>query len=269
MKLDSLGLLCCPTCRGSLVLYEQPADDVVADGTLSCERCRRSFAVKNNIVRFLRASDLAGSNKRHEKLNNLFSYVYTPAVKLMFAVCGGEDSARRECMSRLELREGAKILEVGIGTGDNLPYLRQHAHGFEVYGVDISRSMLRHCAGNLKRWGLRAELFLAEAEHLPFKDGVFDVVFHLGAINFFTDQKRAIAEMIRVARPGSKIVIADESEKALKVLDKFLLQLWIGRREKVVPPIDLVPPTMLESRLDTIWRGYGYCIEFRTPPQRW
>jgi len=265
VKLNSLELLCCPACQGSLVLQAQPADGVVADGTLSCERCRRSFAIKNKIVQFLRAGELVGSNKRHEKLNNLFSHVYTPTVKLMFAVCGGEERARHECMSRLELKEGAKILEVGIGTGDNLPYLGEHASGFEVYGVDISPRMLQRCAGNLKKWGLRAELFLAEAEHLPFKDETFDVVFHLGAINFFTDKKRAIEEMIRVARPGSKVVIADESEKALKVLDKFLLQVWIGRREKVVPPIDLVPPTMLESRLDTIWRGYGYCIEFRTP----
>jgi hypothetical protein len=71
--------------------------------------------------------------------------------------------------------------------------------------------------------------------------------------------------MIRVARPGTKIIIADESERALRLLDKFLFQLWIGKREEVVPPIDLIPETTLEARLDTIWNGYGYCIEFRTP----
>jgi ubiquinone/menaquinone biosynthesis C-methylase UbiE len=170
-------------------------------------------------------------------------------------------------MDRLELKEGAKILEVGIGTGDNLPYLHEHLRDFETYGVDISGSMLRRCAGNLKKWKIETDLFLAQAERLPFKAETFDVVFHLGAINFFSDKKGAIEEMIRVARPQSKIVLADESEKALKVLDKFLLQLWIGRRETVVPPVDLVPQTMLDVRLDAIWRGYGYCIEFRTPPK--
>jgi hypothetical protein len=49
------------------------------------------------------------------------------------------------------------------------------------------------------------------------------------------------------------------------VLDMFLLQLWIGKREELVPPVDLVPKTMLNIQLDTIWNGYGYCIEFRTP----
>src|SRR5687768_1656099 len=106
--------------------------------------------------------------------------------------------------------------------------------GGDIYGLDISHSMLGYCVRNLEKWNLTAELFLADAEHLPFRDETFDVVYHLGAINFFTDQRRAIEEMIRVAKPGSKIVIADESEKALKMLDKLLLQVWIGKREEVI-----------------------------------
>jgi ubiquinone/menaquinone biosynthesis C-methylase UbiE len=232
---------------------------------LSCGSCGRTFAITDGIAQFIRPEELVGSNKKHEKLNNLFSYVCTPATRLMFAVCGGEDKARRECIDRLERRPEAKVLEIGIGTGDNLPYLMKRLDGCSVYGVDIAHSMLSHCARNLQKWNRQAELFLGEAEHLPFKDETFDVVYHLGAINFFTDQKRAIDEMIRVAKPGTKIVIADESEKALKALDKFLLQLWIGKREEVVPPVHLIPDTMLDIRLETIWKGYGYCIEFRTP----
>lgn len=267
MKWHSIDLLCCPFCRGPVALYGQTLNggDPVSEGTLICETCHRAFAIERGIVHFLQTDELVGPNKKHARLNDLFSHVYTPTVKLMFALCGGEERARCECMDRLELREGAHILEVGIGTGDNLPYLRRRLHRFRVYGVDISRSMLRHCEANMKKWGVEAELFLAEAERLPFKDGTFDVVFHIGAINFFTDKKRAIEEMIRVARPGTRIIIADENERALRVLDKFLLQLWIGKREKVVPPIDLVPQTMREIRLETIWRGYGYCIAFRTP----
>jgi ubiquinone/menaquinone biosynthesis C-methylase UbiE len=239
--------------------------DTIRDGALSCASCQKTFAIEAGIPQFIRPEGLVGSNKKHEKLNNWFSHVCTPATKLMFAVCGGEETARRECLDRIDHCPNANVLEIGIGTGDNLPYLRKRLGNGEVFGVDISRSMLQYCARNLAKWDMEAELFLGEAEHLPFKDGTFDVVYHLGAINFFTDQKRAIEEMIRVAKPGTKIVIADESEKALKALDKFLLQLWIGKRQEVVPPIDLVPKTMLDVRLDTIWKGYGYCIEFRTP----
>lgn len=60
-----------------------------------------------------------------------------------------------------------------------------------------------------------AELFQGEAERLPFRDAIFDVVF-VGSINFFNDRVRAIAETIRVAKPGTKIVIGDETEKVAK-----------------------------------------------------
>ena len=71
--------------------------------------------------------------------------------------------------------------------------------------------------------------------------------------------------MIRVARPGTKIVIADETEKADRLRDKFIVPLLRGKRDRVFPPVDLVPGTMTGVRLDTIWNGYGYRIEFRTP----
>ena len=44
----------------------------------------------------------------------------------------------------------------------------------------------------------------------------FDCVFHIGGINFFTDKVRAIKEMIWVARPGTKIVIVDETERSIR-----------------------------------------------------
>jgi ubiquinone/menaquinone biosynthesis C-methylase UbiE len=178
----------------------------------------------------------------------------------MFIPCGGKKSARNEVLERLEIYPGAKILETGIGTGDNLPFLKERLDCSFFYGVDIQQKMLRMCKKNLKKWDLKAELIWADAEHLPFKDHTFDVVFHLGAINLFNNKKRAIEEMIRVALPGSKIVIADETQKAAKYF-----QLFIGKQDRIVPPVDLIPKTMLDIQLDIIWKKYGYLIEFRTP----
>ena len=58
------------------------------------------------------------------------------------------------------------------------------------------------------------------AEDLPFIDQSFDVVLHVGGINFFSDKKRAIEEMIRVAKPSTKIMIADENFR----LHRFAVQ---------------------------------------------
>jgi hypothetical protein len=43
------------------------------------------------------------------------------------------------------------------------------------------------------------------AEHLPFPDSAFDCVFHMGGINFFTDPSATLREMVRVAKPGTRL----------------------------------------------------------------
>jgi ubiquinone/menaquinone biosynthesis C-methylase UbiE len=80
------------------------------------------------------------------------------------------------------------------------------------------------------------------------------------AINLFSNKKKAIDEMIRVAKPGTKIVIADETEKAGR-----LFNFITGSKDKIIPPIDLIPAGMLNKRIEIIWRGYGYVISFVKP----
>ncbi len=92
---------------------------------------------------------------------------------------------------------------------------------------------------------------------------MFDAVFHFGGINFFPDRLRAIVEMIRVAKPGTKIVISDEAEKHVKnqyekvpVTGKY----FRNRKETVTAPIDLVPASMLNLRLKEFRAGRIHCL---------
>jgi ubiquinone/menaquinone biosynthesis C-methylase UbiE len=64
---------------------------------------------------------------------------------------GGEGKRRTEYLNELEIKEGADVLEVSIGTGANLRYLPRTARFF---GVDISRGMLKQCKKKLRRLGL-------------------------------------------------------------------------------------------------------------------
>ena len=112
------------------------------------------------------------------------------------------------------------------------------------------------------------DLFLGNGEQLPFRDEAFDGVFHVGGINFFNDKKSAIDEMIRVAKPGARILIADETEKGAQGYEKFIpgfKKSFGGKRQEIVAPIDLVPTNMLETRVFDMWKGWLYCIEFRKP----
>ena len=103
----------------------------------------------------------------------------------MFLPCGGVHHARMEVIEAVEVKPGQTILETGIGTGDNIPCLEGKLGGGPYYDIDNQLIMLRKCSRNARKWKQDVQLYLADAEELPFRDELFDVVFHLGAFNLF------------------------------------------------------------------------------------
>ena len=270
MKRSTLKLLCCPNCQGALSLRDELSDDIVDEGDLFCSRCERNFLIRNGIAHFIAPQELEGLNRRFALFYERFSRFEAIFDKLSFLPMGGERKARTEILHRLELN-GGRILEVSIGSGGNLPYLFESPKVGEVYGLDISAAQLIRCRKFVKSRGWSVDLFLGMAEVLPFRAESFDNVFHIGGINFFSEKKKAIDEMIRVARPGCKIVIADESEQVAQFIARFLRLSRLNQGGKVDTsvPVHLVPETMEEIRADGSWkrhgRYHGYCLEFRKP----
>jgi len=253
-------LLCCPLCMGGLVHEIAGQPEGIRTSRLHCTGCDRYYEDNGLWIDFLDDRGLVYRNSRDKFFRSVYSKIYTPATNAMFLLCGGAKNARNEVMERLRVRDGDSVLETGIGYGENLLWLNNHISGLMLYGLDIQQEMLAHCSANLARWNINAGIVRADALSLPYKDGVFDVVFHLGAINLFEDKRMAISEMIRVSKPGTHIVIADETEKAGR-----LFRILTGEAEKVIPPVDMVPQEMKNISLSTIWKGYGYLIEFDVP----
>jgi hypothetical protein len=72
--------------------------------------------------------------------------------------------------------------------------------------------------------------------------------------------------MIRVAKPGTKVVIVDEAEKVVKeIYEKapFTKKYFQKREGAVASPVDLVPKDMLDIRSREIGEGRLYCLSFR------
>lgn len=260
MKLASENFLCCPECKSNLSLSQQKGLNADNKQFLVCSECRKAYSIEDYYIDFTGGRKLIYNSKWDEFIRSFYAKIYTPATNFMFLFCGGVKNAKKEVLSHLDLKENSVILETGIGAAENFFYLNREAKNLSFFGIDIQKQMLIHSVRNLKKWNISAELFLADAEELPFKDEMFDVVFHLGSINLFQNKEKAISEMIRVAKPGSKIVIADESEKGGR-----LMNLFTGSNDIVVPPVNLIPKEMLQVRIETIWKGYGYVIEFRKP----
>jgi len=268
MKRTTLDLLECPTCHGALTLQAKSNAGLIDTGSLSCPACGKVYRIQHGIPHFIEENELVGFNKRFAHLYDWFSWIYSAFSRVgLFFLGTSESRARHEVLDRLEPR-GGKVLEVSIGPGVNLPILLSSPSVGEVYGLDISIGQLNRCQARLRRKGWQVELFLGTAEQLPFTKDSFNSVFHIGGINFFNDKRLAIHEMIRVARPGTKIIICDENETGAQWYEKYLpgfKRSFHGQREAVAAPIDLVPDSMLDIKLGNIWNGFMYCLEFRKP----
>jgi ubiquinone/menaquinone biosynthesis C-methylase UbiE/uncharacterized protein YbaR (Trm112 family) len=225
----------------------------------------RRFPIREGVPDFLERADLSGPNGRYQRLYDRMAAFYDASTWLYALVKGtGGETRRREYLRHLEVRNNGRVLEVSVGTGANLPLLPRAA---SYFGLDISWGMLGRCRRRARRQGLQVELFLGTAERLPFKAGTFDCVLHVGGINFFSDRPRATAEMVRVAKPGSRIVIVDETEDfALKhEATPFAKAFYGDRPERIGDPTDWLPPEMQEVEKALVAGGDLYCLSFRTP----
>jgi ubiquinone/menaquinone biosynthesis C-methylase UbiE len=248
-----LSLLCDPDTRYDLEM---------AGSSLRNTATGRVYPIRDGIPLFV--STVTGSNLKYQTLYDRIAPGYDLAERL-YHWFTRKPNYRLEFISELELKPSARVLEVSVGTGANLRFLPMD---IDFYGVDLSWGMLRKCQRNLLRWRRKAYLFQAVAEHLPFKVGAFDCVFHVGGINFFTDQARAIKEMIWVAKPGTKIVIVDETERAIREnyqRTPIVRNSFEPGSEKVNCPIGLVPPEMKDITAREICGGKLYALTFRKP----
>jgi len=224
------------------------------------------FPIDRGFPVFSSPDALGGSNQKFSVLYKLIAGFYDDIQRIVCLLRG--TTRYRYAMSylrALEVVPGMSVLETSVGTGLNF---KCFPPGVKLLGLDLSANMLERAQENMLRWGLDAALFLGNAEELPFADDSVDVVFHTGGINFFNDRGKAIREMIRVAKPGSRILIADETEEHAKgVYEQTPLigRFFRNRREPISAPVDLVPPQMQDVHVELLRDGRFYSLTFRKP----
>ncbi|MCB0873471.1 MAG: methyltransferase domain-containing protein [Thermoleophilia bacterium] len=101
---------------------------------------------------------------------------------------------------------GVRVLDVAAGSGNVA--LRAAEAGAEVVACDITPEHFEAGRREAARRGVELEWVEADAQHLPFHDASFDVVTSSFGVMWAPDQRRAAAELVRVARPGGTICVA-------------------------------------------------------------
>ena len=115
---------------------------------------------------------------------------------------------------------GKKMLEVGVGAGtDHLQWARA---GLRCYGVDLTDAAVEMTRQRLALYGLTSELQRVDAEHLPFPDASFDLVYSWGVIHHSEHPELMVAEIRRVLKPGGTFIGMMYGRYSLKVLKTWI-----------------------------------------------
>jgi phosphatidylethanolamine/phosphatidyl-N-methylethanolamine N-methyltransferase len=166
-------------------LFESPDtqhDEIV--GTDAASRALSVAAVENDFVA-----------RVYEKLASTYDFTFGPTLH----------PGRVQALQRMGIKAGDRVLEVGVGTGINTSLYPRTCH---VTGIDLSDSMLEKARERVAKHGLsNIRLLEMDAANLVFPDDSFDIVYAPYLISVVPDPVAVVREMVRVCRPGGKIII--------------------------------------------------------------
>lgn len=174
-----------------------------------------------------------------------------------------EQSSGLEILTRLASPAAADtVLDVATGTGFTAFAVAGRCR--RVVALDFTDGMVREARGLRDERGLANVTFcLGDAEAMPFRADVFDLVVCRYASHHFSNLRRAIAEMVRVARPGGRVVLEDTCAPEDPELDA-LMNRWEVRRDR--SHVRNIPPSRLRALFEAAGLAVG-AIETTAIPQ--
>lgn len=120
---------------------------------------------------------------------------------------------RKKAIKMLEEIQPKRILDIATGTGDfAIESLKLNPE--EVIGVDISEGMLEKGREKMKKRKIDhiISMRLGDSEDLPFEDNYFDALTVGFGVRNFQHLEKGLAEMLRVVRPGGKLIVLEFSK---------------------------------------------------------
>jgi ubiquinone/menaquinone biosynthesis C-methylase UbiE len=273
MKRFALEALRCPHDGTTLTISNAKrwdSDDLV-EGKLSCAMSHE-WNVSEGLPSLVSINEVSEEDIKWIREYDEQAKRYDESIKIYDAFLRTNMAeGRRQLMKHVPTGEGAKIIDISIGTALNFVALSQiDPVGISktiLHGIDLSRGMLKVARRKLEAKGLTTVLVHADVnKKYPFPDNYFDAVICTGGINTYSDIPRAFSEILRIAKPGSIAVISDEGLSPEQEKTEF--GQWVISQNSLFrskPPLDKIPKDV--KKLDHWWimNDAFYAITFHKP----
>ncbi len=115
--------------------------------------------------------------------------------------------------------KGDRILEIGVGTGKNMPYWPK---GIRMTAIDLTPGMLEFAHRRAKALGLNADIRLGDAQVLDCPDASFDAAIATFVFCSVPDPVLGLRELKRVVRPGGQVLLLEHMRSANSVLGALM-----------------------------------------------
>ncbi len=273
MKKSTLSILRCPEIGQPLALETSSEDaEVILEGQLVSPN-GRSYPIRDGVPNLVFPDELMPSDEEFLQQYEEQANQYDTMVRFLFeSFFEDEEANRAQMAAMLEVEPGDRVLEVSCGTGSNLfPLWDQVRPEGELFALDLSPGMMGVARQKMDAAQIPVEFFLGNGAYLPFDDGEFDGLFHIGGLNTFGEVKKALAEMARVVKVGGKVLVVDEGLAPwLPETEYGQMLLNTNKLYEHQPPLFALPANAREVRLDWVMGNAFYLITFRvgeTEPQ--
>lgn len=166
---------------------------------------------------------------------------------------------------------GPRVLEVGVGTGKNIPYYRE---GWEVTAIDLAPRMLERAEERAEREHAQVELLLGDAQALPFPDASFDTAVATFVFCSVPDPVLGLQELWRVLVPGGQLVLLEHVRSRNRVLGRIMdianpiVVRMMGANINRETVRNVERAGFQVRRVDDLWRDIVKLIQAERPPQQ-